>query len=345
MEKKMNEERLLQEIEILRQRISELEKPKKSVCSSILEKSKNQFSKRVLIPGGIVLAFAIATIAVAATIPNTFNDGDVIEAAAFNANFSYIIDRLWDLSGSDLSYTAGNIGVGTTTPNFYDGMGIHINNTAANFATLKLENPDGAWELLSGPLSGGFGLYDSTAPGYRLFVDTAGKVGIGKTNPGALLDVEGEVNIKSGSALRWPGAHSASISGVDNSHLAFAAGNNGDERMRIDSDGLGIGTTDPEDDLHVVGTVKMLGTWSAKSLDTNIQAPSDGFVQAVSTSGDGYIYGYTDSATTPTILRAQIYSASASGKFIMMPVRNGDYWRVEQGASAVVTVYWIPLGI
>jgi hypothetical protein len=92
-------------------------------------------------------------------------------------------------------------------------------------------------------------LYDRTSSAYRLFVTSAGNVGIGASSPAATLQVEGETRIypASGTAiLRFGsgGAEKGKLSVDASSNMAFETANS--ERMRIDASGnLGIGTSTP----------------------------------------------------------------------------------------------------
>jgi hypothetical protein len=83
-------------------------------------------------------------------------------------------------------------------------------------------------------------LYDRTSSAYRLFVSSAGNVGIGASSPAATLQVEGETRIypASGTAiLRFGsgGAEKGKLSVDASSNMAFETANS--ERMRIDSSG------------------------------------------------------------------------------------------------------------
>ncbi len=83
------------------------------------------------------------------------------------------------------------------------------------------------------------------------------------------------------------------------------------------------------------------GTWELRTNNTNYLAGSDGIVTAYN-GGGITIHGYTDSSSSPTTVR--IYNqgdASTGNTGLTMPVRKGDYWRVEGATGAV---YWIPIG-
>lgn len=106
-------------------------------------------------------------------------------------------------------------------------------------------------------------------------------------------------------------------------------------------------------------TASALGTYSAKTIGTNYQAATDGYVVAkISTDKNGcnsYIEGFTDSSATPSasIAIAMVHYKTTAGDetkvqydSITMPVRSGDYYRVDltdlQPQSATTTVNWIP---
>jgi len=83
-----------------------------------------------------------------------------------------------------------------------------------------------------------------------------------------------------------------------------------------------------------------LGAWLARVNNTIYQAPTDGFVTAIGTSGTNATLGETDNATPPTVDRQKQYqSVNNEDKSICFPVRKGDYWRVVNGD----TIFWIPL--
>ncbi|MCP4752297.1 MAG: hypothetical protein GY866_15500, partial [Proteobacteria bacterium] len=78
---------------------------------------EKRWKKRLLVPLAVLSTLVAVGLAMAADIPHSFGTGGVISATKFNENFTYIIDRLWDKSGSNFYYNGGNVGIGTTEPN------------------------------------------------------------------------------------------------------------------------------------------------------------------------------------------------------------------------------------
>uniref|UniRef100_A0A6H1ZPW8 Putative tail protein n=2 Tax=viral metagenome TaxID=1070528 RepID=A0A6H1ZPW8_9ZZZZ len=96
-----------------------------------------------------------------------------------------------------------------------------------------------------------------------------------------------------------------------------------------------------------------LGSWVDKSASYGAQqASTDGFVCAYGTSAQWSSFsGYTDANANPTTQIARVYGV-VTGEYpfvyAMFPVKKNDYWKIVvnviNGASATMTVYWIPLG-
>ncbi|MBF0370349.1 MAG: tail fiber domain-containing protein [Magnetococcales bacterium] len=72
-----------------------------------------------------------ATTAHAGTVPNSFTSGTTIYASEVNDNFTYLEDRCLDLTGNDLYYTAGNIGIGSDDFSSNDNV-LYVKNTAGH---------------------------------------------------------------------------------------------------------------------------------------------------------------------------------------------------------------------
>jgi hypothetical protein len=114
-------------------------------------------------------------------------------------------------------------------------------------------------------------------------------------------------------------------------------------------------------ELHSHGAGVALGAWDAtRAIDTVYQATTDGFVTAMVLARNGaadigYLNGYTDGSNPPTTRRLNcwgsswFYGTNFGGSFTM-PVKKGDYWKVEKGTAwpafgnPAFTVYWISFG-
>lgn len=85
-----------------------------------------------------------------------------------------------------------------------------------------------------------------------------------------------------------------------------------------------------------------LGDYDLGISGSNTEALTDGFVVAYAPiTGATLLEGFTDASSTPTTLIVTCSSAvSADRQCFTMPVKKGNYWRVE--GSTVVN--WIPLG-
>ena len=212
----------------------------------------------------------------------------------------------------------GNVGIGTTAPGAklvisggggaisdngfqinssygFNGTGVlEINPSATSHIPLSILSKNGQTANLVNVTS-----FGGTA-GNLFNVQSSGNVGIGTTNPGAKLDVAGDIRTSSNfiadnatlgslslrisgtetgrldnfnSALRLINFHASSetivqgngnisLNSVGSSNIKLSTANT--ERMRIDSDGnVGIGTTAPGEKLVIAGGVLAYGDTSS----------------------------------------------------------------------------------
>ena len=201
--------------------------------------------------------------------------------------------------------STGRVGIGT--PNPQDAL--HVYNTAQTVGTIRLQGGNnyagfiGNWEgnpmlLLTNNRHPGTGLnYTGAVGGAQITVGTAtlpgdigfyttasgtvgtavelmriragGQVGIGTDNPGYKLDVQGgSINASGGLCIN--GTCKTSWSGIGSSQWTTAG-----TEIYYSLGNVGIGTTDPEKALHVVGDVKVQGNIAAKYQDLAEWVPAD----------------------------------------------------------------------
>ena len=125
--------------------------------------------------------------------------------SAFTNDAAYLTSDLWSQNGSDLYHLGGNIGIGTSTPDYslsiYSGTGNAISmfrNNATGSSTTDglfygiLSNLNAySWNYEAGPII--FGTNNTQ----RMIIEPAGDVGIGTTDPTATLEVQGDTKFGS----------------------------------------------------------------------------------------------------------------------------------------------------
>jgi len=168
--------------------------------------------------------------------------------------------------------SSGNVGIGTSSP----AKLLHLKSTAPIMYFEETDIPQ-AFSIGSG--GGKFFIYDETDARQSLTIDSSGNVGIGTATPQSSAgetsltingSTTGRLDLRGGGVQAGTISSSGSDMTVQTGYgkpLIIASGTtaytqfktNGVERMRIDSSGrVGIGTSSPDDKLHV---------YSSSSLD------------------------------------------------------------------------------
>ena len=295
-------------------------------------------------------------------------------------------DQKW-YGSPDIYFLGGKAGIGTASPSASldlesstsGGDGLDINNTGTGDPqvsfqlagvskyTVGVDNSDQDKFKIGG---------SNLSPTTKLTITDAGAIGIGTESPSSLLDIESADNtatnleINNTSANGDPqmqfqvGGTTKFTLGVDNTDAdKFKIGTTSvstSARMTISSNGeVGLGTEAPSATLHLNGTAKVLGPWETKTQGTDYLATTDGFVvagviiNAGSPDANAGLKGYTDNLTHPTTCRGlacvrKINPGTQNGQdSFTMPVRKGNYWRVDYDyleGSVSYSIEWIPFG-
>ena len=229
---------------------------------------------------------------------------------------------------------AGNVGIGTTSPNNLlhvlssGDLDVEFETTAtgANYAGLMLTSPEGSWGIYTPStghpsLAGDFGIYDWGTTTYRFVIMDNGNVGIGTTSPTAKLDVAGDAST-SGS-LVFRGTSPATIDVLNGDDLRFQTSVGGDAvltpRMTITNAGnVGIGTTSPGAKLDVAGNATISGTLAlgpqTRAYAGNCDAVAEGKMY-YDASADKYYYCDGGTWTEMGAGAAELWEAGTYGTY------------------------------
>ena len=205
---------------------------------------------------------------------------------AFIQNKPTIVNSRWSLSGTNISYNGGRVGIGITDPPF---SLLHLHKTAT-LQDVRFQITDGTSTSASnrglaigkGADNRSFvynyentGLFFGTNGTERVTISNTGNVGIGTTNPNFPIhlhktataqDVRIQITDGTTGTATARGLHL--IKGTDNIGYLFnyenkdmILGTNGTERIRILANGnVGIGTTNPQRTLHTQFALRIGGS-------------------------------------------------------------------------------------
>lgn len=167
-------------------------------------------------------------------------------------------------NSSLITNTATNIGIGTTSPSaplhLYSatpvGNILSLFESGSASGLIKITSTGSSWNI--GSTGSGFQFYNNNTSAYRMTITNSGNVGIGTTSPGYILDVQGGTTTFDNPVIvgtPTAATHAATKNYVDSalntlwiaSSTLIYPGNSGN---------VGIGSTNPQGKLEVVGTVR-----------------------------------------------------------------------------------------
>jgi hypothetical protein len=203
--------------------------------------------------------------------------------------------------------SAGLVGVGTSAPSNTAGFNQQL-QLSGNLPCISIDNTGTGANKYSLGVNGvgALGVWDNTASAFRMYIDSAGLVGIGTSSPSTKLEVfdgsitagsSGDVLIgRNSSSFPSPGAgyFKLGTNNLDGSNGGLSiftlASDSFQERVRVDSSGrVGIGTTSPGNTLHLSGTngvgIRIENTSNSISAYSTLE--SSGGLQA-NISGSGF---------------------------------------------------------
>jgi hypothetical protein len=221
--------------------------------------------------------------AVALEIIGTTTSGIRIKNNALHSNgFNIYVDSSTDtavlnnpFSGPMLFETAntermqidssGNVGIGVSPSS---GIQLKVGNSANNSAVSRVTNGTVSVDLTAS--SGGKAFLEvgtnhplviATNAAERMRIDSSGNVGIGETSPVGKLSIKGTTASNEKSHVTFENTQGSKVfaigggkSGITNNGFSIVNITDNNAPLHIDNSGnVGIGTTDPEDKLHIRG--------------------------------------------------------------------------------------------
>ncbi len=174
----------------------------------------------------------------------------------------------WTKTGNDLTYTAGNVGVGIAAPTY----ALEVKASDSSSSLFKIQNSDynsidtgTALTMITGTASGNsyvrLQVFNSggTSTGNIALNSSGGNVGVGTTSPYAKLSVTGSVTASTTLAIRPVSAQTANIVDIYSTTGTLTS-------VVKSSGNWGIGTSSPTAKLSVAGDISTMATSSSVSI-------------------------------------------------------------------------------
>lgn len=254
-----------------------------------------------------------------------------------------------EVANGDLAVSAGHIGIGLSTPSQY-GSGVptlHLQGTSpANTragaiyftentgdqtgAIYSTDGSDGYGGIILHSAQGDMKFSTGALQDYRIVIDTSGNVGIGTTNPGRKLDINGagsgdvvgikggsynQVNIAHGNNSSW-GLLLGNSDATSNSgyHYSTSGENTSAAVVNVNNDALHFGTNnDPVMTINHSGNVSIgVNNTSYGKLDV-YREPASGWTRSITRNNGGSAFVGVYKTTTPNTTNSPgIFAHSAA---------------------------------
>lgn len=200
------------------------------------------------------------------------------------------------ISGSSSSLyisTIGNVGIGTTSPS---GKLHLVGNTADQLYLERTGAVTGKYRLGIAGSTNRFYIRDEAQSQDRIVISEDGNLGIGTTSPADKLEVVGNIRLRQ-SLLNAETVYISTTprgGGTNDADMRFGNSNNGDV-VTIHNGNVGIGTTSPEQNLHIF---KGESSGAAANTDSSLvlENNSNTYIQFLTPTSNesGILFGDTD---------------------------------------------------
>ena len=185
------------------------------------------------------------------SINPTMSSGDIFSVNDISGIQSIVVNANGTVA---LAPVSGNVGIGTTSPTFASGGGLHIKDgTQANlrleentgeFFDVAMQNGDA---YLINRVSDGF-ISLRTNSTDRIRITSGGSVGIGDTTPAEKLQVAGNIRVNNNGAIKADGSGHLTL-GNTNNGLINVGGDGGVSFIEATSNHLVLKTQRDSDDI------------------------------------------------------------------------------------------------